>query len=137
VGELVSLIDVAPTLLEIAGVQIPRTFRGNSLLGLSGQVPRAWPTDVFVQVSEDIVGRAVRTERWLYSVYAPDKRGWEAPASDRYVEQHLYDLENDPWEIENLVRDPRHRAVREEMRERLLKRMREAGEREPRIVAPE
>jgi arylsulfatase A-like enzyme len=88
---------------------------------------------VFVQISEAEVGRAVRTRKWLYSVRAPDKEGWKEPASDWYVEGFLYDLEEDPWQLLNLVRQDGLRTVREEMRGRLLARMRRAGEAEPRI----
>jgi len=133
VSQLVSLIDIPPTLLDLAGASIPAALRGNSLLGLFDERAMRWQRDVFVQVSEAEVGRALRTERWLYAVHAPDKVGWKDPASDRYVEQFLYDLEDDPWQQENLVGSGEHRAVREEMRERLVRRMREAGEPEPRI----
>lgn len=133
VDELASLIDIAPTLLERAGAPIPETFRGRSLLGLLDGSATSWPDDVFIQISESQVGRAIRTKKWLYSVHAPDKEGWKEPASDRYIEEYLYDLEEDPWQLLNLVRQDGLRTVREEMRGRLLARMRRAGEAEPRI----
>ena len=88
---------------------------------------------MFIQISESHVGRAVRTRRWKYSVRAPDKQGWQDAASDVYVEDFLYDLDADPHEKRNLVGDPGHAAVRDEMRARLLARMAGAGETEPEI----
>ena len=81
------------------------------------------------------VGRAIRTRRWKYSVYAPEKRGGKDPDSDRYVEQYLYDLANDPHERDNLVKDTRYAGVREDLRQKLKRRIVEAGEREPIIEA--
>jgi arylsulfatase A-like enzyme len=86
-----------------------------------------------VQISETQVGRAIRTQRWKYSVYAPDKDGNRDPASDHYVEQYLYDLEHDPHERKNLVTDPAHLEVRSALRQRLLQRMAEVGEAPPTI----
>lgn len=134
VPELVSLIDLPPTLLEIAGAPIPAAMRGTSLLSLFDRRKANWQDDVFVQTSEEEVGRAVRTEHWKYSVHAPEKNGGKDSSSERYVEQYLYDLEHDPWERENLIGRPEHRAVADEMRERLIRRMVGAGEREPEIV---
>jgi len=134
VHELTSLIDVAPTLLELAGAPIPDIMRGKSLLGLFDERRGAWPDDVFIQTSEAEVGRAIRTARWKYAVRAPEKNGWEHSSSDRYVEACLYDLEADPWERTNLVADPQHRDVRAELRERLIRRIVAAGERGPSIA---
>jgi arylsulfatase A-like enzyme len=88
---------------------------------------------VFVQISESQVGRAVRTHRWKYSVIAPDKQGWRDPASDHYVEEYLYDLQADPYELTNLIGLESHQEVAAVMRERLLRRLVEAGEPEPTI----
>ena len=89
-----------------------------------------WPGEVFVQISEAQTGRAVRTERWKYGVDAPGERG---PWAERFVEQYLYDLHADPYELANLVSSKAHRPVAEEMRGRLIRRMVEAGERAPEI----
>ena len=54
-------------------------------------------------------------------------------ASDRYVEEYLYDLQADPYELTNLVGMESHREVSEAMKERLIRRMSEAGEQEANI----
>jgi len=60
------------------------------------------------------------------------------PGADVYHESHLYDLEADPFEVNNLVRDPKHADVRKKLRALLLRRMTEIGEKKPRILpAPE
>jgi arylsulfatase A-like enzyme len=92
-----------------------------------------WPREIFVQVSESQVGRAIRTARWKYGVTAPDKKGGGDPASDRYVEQYLYDLDADPYERTNLVSDPKLTDVRRRLAATLKRRMVAAGEEEPAI----
>jgi choline-sulfatase len=123
---MVSLVDVAPTLLAAAGIQ--------PLGPLSGQAIGEPARDrVFVQISESQVGRAIRTDRWKYAVRAPDADPLDA-ASDHYVEDLLYDLENDPHELENLVASPDHGRIRAALSELLLDELRRAGEGMPEIV---
>ncbi len=133
VGELVSLIDVPPTILAAAGVDTPGSMRGRPLQTLVDGTATDWPEEVFVQISESQVGRAVRTKKWKYSVVAPGKSGGRDGGSDRYVEAFLYDLENDPHERTNLVRDPDLIEVRRQLAATLKRRMTEADEAEPLI----
>lgn len=140
VRQLVSLVDLPATLLDAAGIDIPNTMVGRSILPLLRREQAAindWPKDVFVQISESHVGRAVRTARWKYAVAAPELPGGKHSGSDRYVESFLYDLEADPHELHNLVHSRRadHVAVRAELRETLVRRMLEAGEPAP-IIEP-
>ncbi|MGA8117972.1 MAG: sulfatase-like hydrolase/transferase, partial [Actinocatenispora sp.] len=121
VRELVSLIDLAPTLLDAAGIADP-LLPGRSVRDALRGDPD-WPTEVFVQISESHVGRAIRTERWKYAVTAPGLSGWRVSAADRYVETELYDLTADPHELNNLAGLDTHRAVADELRERLRARM--------------
>lgn len=132
--ELISLIDMPPTLLDAAGIDVPDEMQGRSILPLVRRDKTDWPEEVFAQISEAQVGRTVRTQRWKYGVDAPDKNGGRDPNSDRYVEQYLYDLEYDPYELTNLIGQESHRKVADAMKERLLRRMVEAGEETPEIV---
>ncbi|MBI3911678.1 MAG: sulfatase-like hydrolase/transferase [Armatimonadetes bacterium] len=134
VQELVSLIDLPPTLLDAAGLPIPEEMQGRSILPLVRGQREGWPEEVFIQVSESQVGRAVRTRRWKYAVTAPDGRGGEDPASDHYVEDYLYDLQADPYELTNLIGLQSHQEVAAVMRERLIRRMVAAGEAAPTIA---
>jgi arylsulfatase A-like enzyme len=133
VSELVSLIDLPPTVLTAGGVEPPASMRGRPLQGLVEGTATDWPQEVFLQISESQVGRAIRTERWKYAVYAPEKSGGKDADSDHYVEQFLYDLQADPHERNNLVADPAYAEVRATLVETLKRRMAEAGEEIPRI----
>tara|TARA_B100001123_G_scaffold35816_1_gene37085 strand:+ start:1992 stop:3356 length:1365 start_codon:yes stop_codon:yes gene_type:complete len=135
--EMISLIDLPPTLLDAAGIDVPDEMQGRSILPLIRGEVDDWPEEAFVQISEAQVGRAVRTGRWKYGVDAPDKSGREDVGSDTYVEQYLYDLQADPYELANLVDLESHAEVRAVMRERLIRRMEGAGEEAPNIVSVE
>ena len=127
VHELVSLIDLPPTLIDAAGLAIPEQMEGGSILPLTRGENDAWPAEAFVQISESQCARCIRTARWKYSVAAPEETGSSASA-ERYVEEFLYDLQSDPYELSNLVTSAAHRQVRADLRERLLARMAEASE---------
>jgi len=134
VDELVSLIDMPATVLAAAGIETPDYMRGRPVQGLVDGTARDWPEEVFVQISEDIIGRAVRTKKWKYSVVAPKPAdGPQPPSADAYTEHFLYDLENDPNERTNLVRDPAYTDVRAELAAVLKRRMVAVGEKEPTI----
>lgn len=114
-------LDLMPTLLETAGIAVPDGVQGRSLLPLTGggRDPGR-PDSVFVQISEDRVGRAVRTSRWKYAVEAPDADAWNDADADSYTETELYDLAADPYELDNLAGLASHRAVADELRGELL-----------------
>lgn len=131
----VSTIDVPPTLLDAAGIEVPAQMQGRSFLPLVRDPDAAWPGEVFIQVSESEVGRGIRTSRWKYYVAAPDAHPWDDAAAGRYVETALYDLANDPHELVNLAGSAPHRAVADDLRTRLVARMVEAGEPQPVIEA--
>jgi len=135
IRQLVSLVDMPPTLLDAAGIPVPPHMQGRSILPLTRGSSEGWPEEVFVQISEAQVARCVRTRRWKYSVSAPDKTGWKDSASDRYVEEFLYDLASDPHELDNRIGLESHRKVADVMRERLIRRMVAAGEPAP-VIEP-
>ncbi len=132
--QLVSLIDMPPTLLDAAGIPVPESMQGSSILSLLQRRTDDWQTDVFLQISESQCGRAIRTERWKYAVHAPDKGGATAYA-DRYVEQFLYDMAADPYEQHNLIGVESLADVTAELRERLLLRIRDAEGRDA-VIEP-
>ena len=127
-------MDLPPTLLDAAGLPIPPSMQGRSIMPLVRQEPVAWPAEVFLQISESQVGRAIRTKRWKYAVHAPDKDGWRDAGSDHYVEQYLYDLDSDPYELQNLAGIDALAPVADDLRDRLIRRMVEAGEAAPTIT---
>jgi arylsulfatase A-like enzyme len=133
IDDLVSLIDLPPTVLMAAGITPPETMRGHALQALVDGTAQDWPEEVFLQISESQCGRAIRTKHWKYSVRAPDKTGQD-PESDIYVEDFLYDLDADPHERHNLVDSDTHVEIRRELKDILIRRMVEAGESAPVIL---
>ncbi len=124
---LVSLIDLPPTLLTAAGIPVPDSYSGSAL---QDNVER---NHVFIQISESQVGRSIRTKRYKYSVSSIGV-GYVRHKSNVYFEDFLYDLEKDPIEKHNLVRDPAYKAVREKLRAALIKQMTDVGEKKPLIL---
>jgi arylsulfatase A-like enzyme len=134
--QLVSLLDVPPTLLTAGGVTPPETMPGRALQPLAVGPPAEWRDEVFVQISESQIGRAIRTPRWTYSVKAPEHERTfhgQPPASEVYVEDHLYDNHADPAQLHNRVTDPSLVEVRGELRDRLLRRIQQAEGHAPEI----
>ena len=119
ITDLVSLIDLPATVLDIAGAEIPEHFMGKSLTDKKGH------ESVFIQISESQIGRAVRTDRWKYSVSAKNA---DKAFADEYKDDFLYDLENDPYEKNNLIHSAEHSEIRLEMRRLLLEYMKKTGE---------
>ena len=141
ISELISLIDLPPTLLKAAGIEIPKFMKGNQLQKLLDPSSNNWPQEIFIQISESQVGRAIRTKKWKYSVAAPKRESqWDGflySKSKLYEEEFLYDLENDVYEQHNLVGDPVYKDIRNKLAEILKRNLREAGEDIPDIVPNE
>ena len=137
VEKIISSIDFPTTILKAAGIERPAGMHGRHLQDLTentGSGPCGdWQDEVFIQISESQVGRAIRTKKWKYSVRAPGLSGIDHPGSDVYTEDCLYDLEADPWESRNLAADPAFQEVRSLLAGRLKERMKEAGEPLPEI----
>lgn len=133
VSELVGLIDLAPTLLALAGVSAPSTWKGRNLLPLTNdpQARENWPNEQLIQISESMTGRAIRTPDWTYCV--ADTTGAKERAATTYTEYQMYDQRADPHELVNLAGRNPYRAKADELRERLKKLMIAAGEPEPDI----
>ncbi|NVM02740.1 MAG: sulfatase-like hydrolase/transferase [Candidatus Helarchaeota archaeon] len=131
ISELVSLIDLPPTLLTAGGIDVPKHMKGRPLHSLINSTPKDWSQEVFIQISESQVGRAIRTKRWKYSVKAPSRRGFYDSGAKEYEEELLYDLENDIYEKNNLIKDPNYSEIRIKLAKILKKKMVEAGEEVP------
>ncbi|MFO7945810.1 MAG: sulfatase-like hydrolase/transferase [Armatimonadota bacterium] len=127
--EMVSLLNIPPTIMRAAGAEIPETMHDRPLQELMDGAD-GWRDDVFMQISESQTGRAVRTKDWKYSVSVPQVQA----DNDLYYEDFLYDLQADPHERNNLVDDPDYEHIRATMRQRLLDYMEEANEELPEIL---
>jgi arylsulfatase A-like enzyme len=114
-------IDLAPSLFEIAGIRPPEAMQiqGRSWAGcLAGerlQLRDSWLYEYFYEprFAPTPTMQGVRTQRWKYIRY---------PDIDDIDE--LYDLQNDPQEMRNLVGDPAAAATLLEMRAELYRLLR-------------
>lgn len=106
-------IDLAPTLLDLAGLPVPGTMQGTSLVPiLEGGSPEGWRSDFFVEhlMEHPQIPKheGVRGERYKYARYFEQDPVYE----------ELYDLVADPMETNNLAGDPDYREILTELRRR-------------------
>jgi N-acetylglucosamine-6-sulfatase len=100
IDQMVLNVDLAPTMLELAGAPVPKNIQGRSFLPLLKGESSNWRTAaLFEYVQEPRYPRiptwnAVRTADWKYIHYV------DLPDMDE-----LYDLKNDPYEMKNLIAD--------------------------------
>ncbi len=128
VEEMALNVDLAPTLLELAGVPVPAAVEGRSLVPLVCGEPVAWRADWLYEhrlrhprIPES---EGVRGERFKYVRYP--RQGFE----------QLFDLERDPLELDNLAARPEQAARLEALRQRLEELKEPAARRQPAGVAP-
>ena len=135
IQQVIGIVDIAPTLLDAAGVAIPDSMQGKSFLSLPHDqgARAAWPDKQLIQISESMTGRAIRTKDWTYCVADPTGMT-NQPSSTNYHEYQLYDQRNDPHELVNLAGRKEYREKSDELREELKKLMVAAGETEPDIA---
>jgi arylsulfatase A-like enzyme len=135
IPEIVGLIDIAPTVLDAAGIAVPADWKGKSLLPLltSPEARQAWPNQQLIQISESMTGRAIRTKEWTYCV-ADTSGATKESAAATYHEYQLYDQRADPHELVNLAGRMDYREQAGVLKGQLKKLMVAAGEPEPEIV---
>jgi arylsulfatase A-like enzyme len=93
---LVYLFDLYPTLCELLGVQVPKSVEGKSLAPIVRGESKAVRDSIFTAYLD--IQRAVRDERWKLIRYP------------NVGVTQLFDLEADPWELNDLSRLPEHSA---------------------------
>jgi len=113
-------IDIAPTIVDLAGLPVPSVMQGRSLRPwVAGRFP-AWRTEFFYEHHYDHHGRippceGVRTERYTYIRYLTTDP----------VQEALFDLDTDPHQLHDRAGDAAYRPVLEQLRRR-WKRWRQA-----------
>ncbi len=114
IDEMALSIDLAPTMLDLAEAETKERMDGRSLFPLlAGKTPNDWRTSFLIEYYSDIVFphvrnmgyKAVRTRRHKYIQYT-DQEGMD----------ELYDLKNDPYEMNNVIDQREQRARLEELK---------------------
>ncbi len=134
VEDLVSTVSLPKTFLNIAGIDIGHKMAGENLKDVADGQLKNRDNVIFAQISESRVSRAIRTKDYLFSIYAPDKNGFDHASSQVYAPDFLYDLKKDPYEFNNLVHNTDYKDIKEEMINLLKKEMEKAGEEIPTII---
>ncbi|MGB2717450.1 MAG: sulfatase [Vicinamibacterales bacterium] len=113
--QMVANIDVAPTLLDVAGVKPSSTMDGRSLLALARNPPPSWRDALLYEYywernfPQTPTQHALRTDRYKYIRY----HGlWDS--------DELYDLAQDPHETRNLARRTEHATTVRDLNTRLF-----------------
>jgi arylsulfatase A-like enzyme len=102
IPEMILNLDIAPTILEIAGVKKPEQMQGTSFLPLLiGDKPAKWRNKIFYEYyweysfPQTPTLFSIRTDKYKYIF---NQGVWDA--------NELYNLEMDPYEMNNLIRNP-------------------------------
>lgn len=135
-SEIVGNIDLTPTLLDAAGVTVPASMSGRSLMPLirDTDARTQWNNKALIQISESMVGRAIRTKEWTYCVANPDLQGGKDPSSMQYQEYVLYNNFSDPAQLVNLAGRRPFQDVAGQLRKELVDLIVASGERAPTIT---
>jgi iduronate 2-sulfatase len=103
--KLVELVDLYPTLADLAGLKPPANLQGFSMKPLLENTEAQWSHPAFTQVQRNgFPGHSIRTERWRYTEWDFGDKGRE-----------LYDHDADPQETHNLASDAASAKVIEEL----------------------
>ena len=121
VEQVVMNVDVAPTFLELAGVKKPAQMQGFSFAGLLKGNTQGWQREkVFYEYYWEAAFPqtptmfAIRSDKYKYIFY---NGIWDI--------NELYDLENDPYEMNNLIRDTTLRQTGLDLKHELFEWLRD------------
>jgi arylsulfatase A-like enzyme len=153
VAEMVSIIDVLPTLLELVGVEVPAEVQGSSFLPLLHGEQAAPRATIYAEKTYHTYYdpmRAIRTERFKYirnfemtpRVEVPgDVQGGAIFRADpqvysdtQHIPVELYDLDADPYELDNMAGKPEYSDVELWLDTKLWTWMAETGD--PLLLGP-
>ncbi len=114
IPQMVQNIDIAPTILEAAGARAPDHMDGDSFLPLLRGEATSWRDEVYYEYywewnfPQTPTTLGIRTDRYQYIFY---HGVWDI--------SELYDLENDPEEMHNLIHHPEHQQLIEDLNNRM------------------
>ncbi|MCX7015418.1 MAG: sulfatase-like hydrolase/transferase, partial [Candidatus Sumerlaeota bacterium] len=115
---LVGTLDVAPTLLDAAGLSFSQPVDGASVLPLCFDSSSPWRDAYLCEThghAENVVGRLVVADRYKY-------------IATQGQMHELYDLQEDPYEMNNLIDAPAHQGILADMQARLASCQRETND---------
>ena len=114
---LVELVDLYPTLAELAGLALPAHVEGTSFVPLLADPRRAWKRAAFSQYpsldaasGREVMGRSLRTARYRFTQWR---------AETELVASELYDYEVDPLVTRNVAGTPEYATIQAELTELL------------------
>ena len=122
IDALIQNIDIAPTLLEVAGLSVPDYMQGESILPLLARQEVPWRDRIFYEYywEQDFPQTptlfGVRTERYKYIRYHGI---WDT--------NEFYDLQEDPDEMNNLISAPEHQERIRDFAEDIYRWLEETG----------
>lgn len=134
IDAIVENIDFGPTILDYAGVKIPEYMDGISVKPIlnSGKEPKGWKDKAYYQYYGHLSGHynpghiAMRTKKYRIILYhGMDTKGkgkWQTPAA-----WELYDLEKDPFEMNNVFDDPAYADAVVELKKKFENYRKEIG----------
>lgn len=122
-------VDFAQTFLDYAGIEAPEDMQGRSLRPiLEGEVPEDWQTSMYYRywehMSEHNVAAhyGIRTHRYKLIYYYGEGLGVPGARDiKREPAWELFDLEKDPYELNNVYSDPAYQDVVEELKKELYR----------------
>ncbi len=141
--DMILNVDFAPLFLDLAGVPVPEDMQGRSLRPLLNQnTPDDWREAMYYRywmhkTHHNVYAHyGVRTHRFKLIYYYADALGQAGTIDESYEpEWELFDLEGDPYELNNVYADPAYADVVTELTHRLYALQDEVGD--TRYVPPE
>ena len=129
-------VDFAPTFLELANVDVPGHFQGRSFVPLLEQhVPEDWQTSMYYRYWMHMTHHSVyahygvRNLRYKLIYYYADALGQQGAIDDpKEPEWELFDLENDPFELNSVYHDPAYADVVRDMTAELARLQQQVGD---------
>jgi iduronate 2-sulfatase len=114
--QITELVDLYPSVAELAGLKAPNVLQGKSLVPLlNDPQTSAWKKDLAFTVSRN-GGESIRTQDWRFTQWGFGSAGME-----------LFDLKNDPGEFNNLAGDPKYGSQLAKLKKHLETKRVEAG----------
>lgn len=122
VEQVIMNVDIAPTFLELAGLKKPDNIQGSSFAGILRGKDLPWRNKVFYEYywesafPQTPTTFAVRSDRYKYIYY---NGVWDT--------NELFDLQNDPYEMNNLIRDTAYRKIGLQLKDELFQWLGQSG----------